>query len=299
MIGRITIKRALKRGSGWMAMTGAALTRVDRSVTQCSIMLYHRVAQIGFVDPQIDDWNVCPQRFEEQIAAIVEHAEVVRLADLPARLAAKDIPARPLACLTFDDGYVSVCTHALPVLQRYNVPATVFVVTSCVGSRDPMPFDSWSNKHSSHLPSDAWRPMNWKELETCLATGLVTIGSHSHRHLDARLQTPEQLQDEAELSRDVLTYRFGKEHATLYSYPYGSARLGHASPAYRNAVWGAGFQLAVSTELGVANRSSHPLLLPRIEAHAVDSPGIVRAKLRGSLAAYTLTDRLRHPERGK
>ena len=154
-------------------------------------------------------------------------------------------------------------------------------------------------KHGAHLPPDVCRPMNWKELEACVASDLVTVGSHSHRHLDGRLQTLDDLQDEAELSRDVLTYRLGKPHAELYSYPYGSARLGHASLEYRHAVWGAGFRLAVSTELGVANRASPPYLLPRIEAHEVDTPGIVRAKLRGSLAAYTLTERLRHPERAK
>lgn len=299
MIGRITLKRALKRGSGWAAMTGAALTSVKRSAPQCSILLYHRVANIGFVDPQLDDWNVRPHRFEAQVAAIVEHAEVVRLADLPARLTETTTSARPLACLTFDDGYASVCTQALPILRRYHVPATVFVVTSCVALQAPMPFDRWSLKHSTHLPAEAWRPMDWNELETCVASGLMTIGSHSHRHLDGRLQTAEQLEDEVESSREVLACRFGSEHAALYSYPYGSARLGQASPAYRQAVSRAGFRLAVSTVLGVAKASSDPYLLPRIEAHEVDSPGIVRAKLRGALGAYTLTERLRHPDRAK
>jgi peptidoglycan/xylan/chitin deacetylase (PgdA/CDA1 family) len=34
------------------------------------------------------------------------------------------------ACLTFDDGFMSVYTHAWPILSRYQLPATAFVVTS-------------------------------------------------------------------------------------------------------------------------------------------------------------------------
>jgi hypothetical protein len=127
---------------------------------------------------------------------------------------------------------------------------------------------------------------------------LITIGSHSHRHLNGRDQNAVVLTVEAETSRRILRSRFGTAHAAAFSYPYGATRLGHVPPAYVDAVKRAGFKLAVSTDLGVASRWSDVYRLPRIEAHAVDSPLVVRAKVNGNLAAYAVVDRLRRGHRG-
>lgn len=44
----------------------------------------------------------------------------------------KDPAARPFAALTFDDGYRSNIELALPVMQRYAAPATIFVPTGMI-----------------------------------------------------------------------------------------------------------------------------------------------------------------------
>src|SRR6478672_10470251 len=38
-----------------------------------------------------------------------------------------------IAVLTFDDGYADNVTAALPVLRKFNAPATVFVITDDIG----------------------------------------------------------------------------------------------------------------------------------------------------------------------
>jgi peptidoglycan/xylan/chitin deacetylase (PgdA/CDA1 family) len=40
-------------------------------------------------------------------------------------------------CLTFDDGFRNVLTTAFPILSRHQAPATVFLVTSVIGTRQP------------------------------------------------------------------------------------------------------------------------------------------------------------------
>jgi peptidoglycan/xylan/chitin deacetylase (PgdA/CDA1 family) len=296
MIGRITVKRVLKRTAGWAAVLAQPLAGRCPRRAAC-IFCYHRVAEIGFVDPHVDDWNVHPARFEQHIAALATFAEFVPLLDLPTRLATAAACEKPLVCLTFDDGYASVCSRALPILERYQAPATVFVVTSVVGQWEPMPFDRWSQRHRDKAPPEAWRAMGWGELERCVASGLVTLGAHSHHHLQGQNCTPEQLAEEAARSRAVLIQRFGETQARAYAYPYGCTRLGQVKPDYVRAVQSAGYRLAVTTDLGLASPASDPYLLPRVEAHAVDGPWVLRAKAGGTLAPYQLTERFRKAKR--
>jgi hypothetical protein len=90
------------------------------------VLMYHRVADIV-----VDPWNLAvgPERFAEQIAVLARRREIVPLERIGERPAGK-----PLAAITFDDGYVDVLTHALPVLESHGAPATVFVTTGQMGS---------------------------------------------------------------------------------------------------------------------------------------------------------------------
>ena len=128
-------------------------------------------------------------------------------------------------------------------------------------------------------------------------TGLVTVGSHSHRHADGRGLAPEALAEEAAASREILFARLGPSAAAAYAYPYGSSRLGHLSPAYRAAVQSAGYAMAFSTDLGLADGDSDFYALPRIEAHPLDTAAVLRAKVLGVLGPYRITDRLRKANR--
>ena len=58
--------------------------------------------------------------------------EFVALEDVPARLADETAPR--FAALTFDDGYADFADHALPVLEKFGAPATVFL---CPGMIEP------------------------------------------------------------------------------------------------------------------------------------------------------------------
>ena len=57
--------------------------------------------------------------------------DILRLEDAVARLERGD-PRRRFAVLTFDDGYRDTLTRALPVLERYAAPFTVYVPTGAV-----------------------------------------------------------------------------------------------------------------------------------------------------------------------
>jgi peptidoglycan/xylan/chitin deacetylase (PgdA/CDA1 family) len=87
------------------------------------ILLYHRVAELPS-DPQL--LSVTPQHF-------AEHLEILRKHYHPISLRQTDQPLRCSVAVTFDDGYADNLWNAKPLLERYDVPATVFVTTGYVG----------------------------------------------------------------------------------------------------------------------------------------------------------------------
>jgi peptidoglycan/xylan/chitin deacetylase (PgdA/CDA1 family) len=94
------------------------------------ILLYHRVHPRP--GPFMLD-AVTPDRFESQMRHLARSWRVLPLAELIARSREGAVPARAIA-VTFDDGYADNFEHAYPILRRHRIPATVFLVTGCVGT---------------------------------------------------------------------------------------------------------------------------------------------------------------------
>ena len=99
------------------------------------ILAYHRVADLRFVDPRLDDWNVVPAMFDRQIDALKRCADIVPLNEL--LLAARRTRAQPAGGRPdFRRRLCELLHQVLPILKRHGVPATVFVVTSLIDSKD-------------------------------------------------------------------------------------------------------------------------------------------------------------------
>jgi peptidoglycan/xylan/chitin deacetylase (PgdA/CDA1 family) len=294
MMGGMLLKHTVKHGAGLAALAQSLWP--GPVVAGTCVLMYHRVAEPALFDLSIDSWNVAPARLESQLRWLAEHAQCVPLAEaLQERNAAK--PSKPTVAVTFDDGFANFRHHALPLLQRYGIPATLFVVTRYVESTEPYPFDHWGQKNRARIPEIAWRPITWKEAAECLDSGLISLGSHSHNHFNARNLRDDQLAEEAGVSRECLRARLGAKAASLYAYPYGSSRLGQATAAYADAVRHAGYSMAVTTDLGLAQPNTPRFQIPRVEVHAYDSPRILEAKALGYLWPQSLCDRLRQAQR--
>lgn len=72
--------------------------------------------------------------FDRQMAYMARHYKVVPLPELVGRLNAGKQLAPYTAAITFDDGFRNNLTIALPILQKYHLPATIFLATSFVSS---------------------------------------------------------------------------------------------------------------------------------------------------------------------
>lgn len=288
----LTAKRTLKHTAGLASVLLHMATPAAAGRRACAL-LYHRVSAAPVVEPRIDDWNVTPDTLERHIAWLVEHTDLVFARDLPRHLAMSSSTTRPIACLTFDDGFRNFHDEVVPLLRRYDARATVFVVTAYVGRRAPMPFDRWGITHKDDAPATAWQSMDWAAVERCAASGLVEVGGHSHHHFDAARTPASALVDEAAACRERLLQKLGADHAASYAFPYGNTRLGQVTPAYVAAVKAAGYAVAMTTDVGLATAASDPFTLPRVEVFRTDSPAVIRAKVGGALAPYRVTGRLR------
>jgi peptidoglycan/xylan/chitin deacetylase (PgdA/CDA1 family) len=101
-------------------------------------------AVLGFHRVNDDDDPFMPSLpttlFAARMEHIARHYTVLTVEDLVDRLRQGQVPRRALA-LTFDDGYRDNLTHAAPILARYGLPATIFLATGCIGTREILWFD--------------------------------------------------------------------------------------------------------------------------------------------------------------
>lgn len=94
-------------------------------VDSALILGYHRIA-----DCSRDPLGICltPRHFSEQLEILSQHARPISLQNLVRGLGKGDLPKRAVA-VTFDDGYATTLYQAKPLLERYRIPATVFVAS--------------------------------------------------------------------------------------------------------------------------------------------------------------------------
>jgi len=114
------------------------------------ILGYHRVT-----NTISDTYEVCvsPEHFAEHMEIVSNYAHPISLSALVLHLKEGSLPSNAVA-VTFDDGYADNLHQAKPILEKYHIPATVFVCTGYLGK-------------------EFW----WDELETLVMLSKADLGS--------------------------------------------------------------------------------------------------------------------------
>lgn len=111
-----------------LASLYARLTHPDGAL----ILMYHSVVDeeiSAYVDPNN---SVTVKQFETQLQFLEKHCNVISFATMLAHIQEnKPFPERAVV-ITFDDGYRDNLTLAAPVLEKYKLPATLFLCTGYV-----------------------------------------------------------------------------------------------------------------------------------------------------------------------
>lgn len=99
--------------------------------TEASILLFHRVHPVRDVmwDP------MDPKRFEIILKFIKKNYILLPLLEI---LKTKSTNTKkPLAAITFDDGYMDFIDYSLPIMDRLKIPASMYIVTGCISENKP------------------------------------------------------------------------------------------------------------------------------------------------------------------
>jgi peptidoglycan/xylan/chitin deacetylase (PgdA/CDA1 family) len=130
--------------------------------------MYHYISEPGTdADRLRRDLSVAPVTFEAQLRFLRENGYTsVGLDQVHANLThGTPLPAKPVV-LTFDDGYLDHYTHAFPLLKRYGMTGTFFIVTDFINYKNP-DYVTWRMVREMH---DAG----------------MSIQSHGRTHIDLR-----------------------------------------------------------------------------------------------------------------
>lgn len=100
---------------------------------------YHRVVADlgGSAGRTVPSMLISVATLERQLRWIGRRFRLVSLDEVGARVEGGGVGGKPLAAVTFDDGYRDVYHHAYPLLRRMGIPAAVFVISALAGSSRP------------------------------------------------------------------------------------------------------------------------------------------------------------------
>jgi peptidoglycan/xylan/chitin deacetylase (PgdA/CDA1 family) len=232
--------------------------------TGCTFLIYHSVT--GRLPIELD---LAPALLERQLAYLAQSGRVIAYEEALQRLR-QGIGVAGQVVLTFDDGYLDFYTTVYPLLQRWQLPATLFVTTGFVEERVAYPMVSY--------PHLAVEPVTWAMLAEMAASGLVTIGAHTHTHPDLTMVSAEQMEEELAKPIARLQARIGltPKHFCYPRARWHPDREVMVARYYETAVVGGGEE--------ATSVAFQPYRIPRLPIRRSDGWRYFQAKVEGQMA---------------
>lgn len=213
-----------------------SLTRLP--TFRAPILMYH---YIEFQDPNDKiraSLTTSPYTLELQVKTLKNAGYTFMTASQLADVigSKKELPAKPIL-LTFDDGYRDFYTDAYPILKKYNVSATQYVISGYLNNKN-------------HLTVS--------ELQEIAKDNLVEIGAHTVTHDWLKEKPAQEVAYQASKSKQDLEKIIGKKIVS-FAYPFGAFDL-----SATKMVNASGYTNAVSTIPGIIQSHENEFFLYRL-----------------------------------
>jgi peptidoglycan/xylan/chitin deacetylase (PgdA/CDA1 family) len=235
-VGRVgaAVKELARRG-GKLAFAAADVAY--GAVPGPRILIYHQIdAGLG------RQMEVTRDAFVAQLEWMQAHGDVVSLEQAILRRA--EPGADRLFVITFDDGYDDFYRLGFPELERRGLPFVLYLTTHPVESGEPL------------KDGGGAEPLTWGQVDKMAASGLMTLGAHTHHHLDFRSISTAQVVDELDSSNELIERRMGvtPQH---FAYPWGywsEQGADAVASRYATATLGSGAAVTADRDLLLLNR---------------------------------------------
>ncbi len=196
--------------------------------------VYHR-----FGDNRFPSTNISIEDFENHLNWLSENKFQVLSFSKALDYLQSEGELKKVAVITIDDGYKSFLTNGLPLLEKYNLPATLFINTETVGAPDYL---------------------SWPDLQKIM-TKQIEIGNHTHSHayfLNKPISSRyKYFEKEIEQSQDIIRENLGIT-PKVFAYPYGEF-----DTKMKDIVKSLGFMGAVAQNSGVIDQLTDIYQCPR------------------------------------
>ena len=243
-----------------MKRIAATADRVRPRASGVVVLIYHRVG--GKSGLELD---LPVASFTDQMAWLADRGILSSLDEGLDALATEPAGSRERVVVTFDDGTRDFVDHAMPVLAHYQVPVTLYLATGFVDRGDPLPYGA--------------PPVSWSGLRDALATGLVTVGSHTHTHALLDRLAPSEIARELDTSCRLIEDQLGvaPDH---FAYPKALRGSPPAETAVRERFRSAALAGTRANHFG----DTDPYRLARSPVQVSDGMRWFPVKARGGMA---------------
>jgi peptidoglycan/xylan/chitin deacetylase (PgdA/CDA1 family) len=172
------------------------------------ILLYHRIS--NWPAKQMRRLTLRPDVLEAQLKELKSRGFIglTVTSYVKCLRTSQRLPEKPIV-LTFDDGFKDFITDALPLLEKYGFPCTLYIVAGLVGNNA-----KWLRMPDRELPL-----LNWSDLRKLASAG-VEIGSHTVTHPALDLMKESDVCDELLNSKRIIERELSSPVESI-AYPFG------------------------------------------------------------------------------
>ena len=235
-----------------LAVSNLPVFKIGEKNIRIPILIYHAFQTPV---PQDDKYQLfsTAERFEENVTTLLKEGYTfITLEELYQYKKGEIALPEKVVAITMDDGWLGNYTEAFPILQKYQVKATIFIVQNLVGTQGYF---------------------SWEQAKQMYDSGLVKIHCHGKSHIDYTTVSRAKLVADYNETHAKIEEVVGEKVQKIMAYPSGKC-----TETTKKALKEAGFEVQVLTQYGTVNQSNHLDLtnLGRIRAEQANGKALLK-----------------------